>query len=105
VIVQLSAGSARVAEADDCTRLHVTTSLPADAVDDALRGSGLGRLDSDENVLLDRETLRTRARAAAGAPDWDERWAAMIGHARSKGWLTADDVAVRAHVEYAAVTE
>jgi hypothetical protein len=100
VIVQLSADSARVAEPDDCTRLHVATSLPADAVDDALRGSGTGHLDTEQDALLDVETLRTRARAAADAPDWDERWAKMIDYARSKGWLTAGDAAVRAHVEY-----
>lgn len=104
MIVQLSAESARVAEADDCTRLHVTTSLPADAVDDALRGSGLGRLDTDDGVLLDREALRIRARAVADAPDWDERWTKMIDYARSKGWLTADGAAVRAHVEHDGVT-
>lgn len=100
MIVQLSSDSARVAEADDCSRLHVTTSLPADAVGDALRGSGIGHLDTDESVLLDRETLRTRARAAAHDDGWDERWDAMIAYARTKGWLTADDAAVRAHLEY-----
>jgi hypothetical protein len=100
VIVQLSAGSARVAEADDCTRLHVATSLPADAVDDALRQSGTGHLDTGEDALLDLETLRNRARADAREPGWDEKWAAMIDYARTKGWVTADDAAVRAHVEY-----
>ncbi|MDD7941565.1 hypothetical protein PHK61_24390 [Actinomycetospora lutea] len=99
MIVQLSADAARVAEPDDCTSLHVATALPADAVDAALRGTGTGHLQTDD-ALLDVETLRTRARAGADAPDWDERWAKMIDYARSKGWLTADDAAVRAHVEY-----
>lgn len=102
MIVQLSAGAARVAEPDDCTRLHVATSLPADAVDEALRGSGAGRLAPEGDALLDVETLRRRARAAADAPDWDDRWTTMIDYARSKGWVTADDAAVRAHVEYGA---
>lgn len=101
MIVQLSAESARVAEPDDCTRLHVATSLPADAVDEALRGSGTGRLEA-EDALLDLETLRSRARAGAREPDWDEKWTKMIGYARSKGWVTPDDGAVRAHVEYGA---
>ncbi|GAA4901776.1 hypothetical protein EV188_10995 [Actinomycetospora succinea] len=101
MIVQLSADSAHVAEPDDCARLHVTTSLPADAVDGALRGAGIGRLDA-EDALLDLEVLRTRARAGAREPDWDEKWTKMIDYARSKGWVTPDDGAVRAHVEYGA---
>ena len=100
MIVWLSAGSARVAEADDCTRLHVTTSLPTDAVDDALRGSGTGHRDSGEDALLHLETLRARARVGAREPGWDEKWAAMIEYARTKGWVTADEAAVRVHVEY-----
>ena len=99
MIVQLSAGSARVAEPDDCTRLHVATSLPADAVGDALLGSGIGRLEATD-ALLDLETLRERAREGAREPDWDEKWTKMIDYARKKGWVTADDAAVRAHVEY-----
>ncbi|MEJ2862130.1 hypothetical protein [Actinomycetospora flava] len=101
MIVQLSAGSATVAEPDDCTRLHVATSLPADAVGEALLGSGIGRLEAGD-ALLDLETLRDRARAGAQEPDWDEKWAKMIDYARTKGWVTADDAAVRAHVEYGA---
>ncbi|MEJ2889291.1 hypothetical protein [Actinomycetospora aeridis] len=101
MIVQLSAGSAHVAEPDDCTRLHVATSLPTDAVDDALRASGIGRGDA-EGALLDLETLRSRARAGAQEPGWDEKWTTMIDYAGTKGWVTADGAAVRAHVEYGA---
>ncbi|GLZ49818.1 hypothetical protein Acsp06_60030 [Actinomycetospora sp. NBRC 106375] len=100
MIVSLSATSADVVEADDCTRLHVATSLSSGTADAALRASGIGRLDPGGEALLDLETLRTRARADAREPGWDEKWSKMIDYARGKGWVT--DAAVRAHVEYGA---
>lgn len=102
MIVSLSAISADVIEADDCTRLHVATSLASDTVDGALRAAGIGRLEGGDHALLDVATLHDRARAAAQEPDWDAKWEKMIGYAASKGWLSDDGGAVAAHVEYGA---
>ena len=99
MIVELTADAATVAEADDCTRLHVATALPRDQVDAALRGTGTGSLDDAGDAVLDLPVLHERAQALATAPDWDDRWSKMIGYARSKGWVSADDGSVQAHVE------
>lgn len=101
VIVQLTRTSAGVAEADDCTRLHVGTTLAPSEVDAALRATATGRLAEDGNALLDLRTLRVRAQSAASSAGWEERWEAMIAYARKKGWITADGTAVQAHVEAA----
>lgn len=100
MIVEISAAEARVLQADDCTRLHVTTSLPPDDVGEALRTTGMGHLEGMSDAFLDLDALRTRASAAAREPGWDERWSKMIDYAASRGWLTADRAAVQAHVEH-----
>ncbi|GAA4658684.1 hypothetical protein [Amycolatopsis dongchuanensis] len=101
MIVRLTRTDALVAEADDCARLHVGTTLAPDEVDAALRATGTGRLAEDGNALLDLRTLHARARSAAASADWADRWEAMIAYARKKGWITADGTAVQAHVEAA----
>jgi hypothetical protein len=100
MIVELTAAGVRVREADDCTRLSVSTALPADEVDAALARSGAGtRSPGASDLLLDVASLHQRARMSASAADWESRWTAMIGYAASRGWLTDDQSAVRAHVE------
>ncbi|CND73545.1 Uncharacterised protein [Mycobacterium tuberculosis] len=99
MIVQLTRTTAIVAEADDCARLHVSTTVASDEVDTALRATSTGRLAQDGNALLDLQTLHARARSAASSADWEDRWGTMIGYARKKGWITADGTAVQAHVE------
>lgn len=100
MIVELTGGGIRVHEADDCTRLSVTTALAGPDVDTALRASGAGARDgSADHLLLDVPTLHERAREAASAPDWESRWTTMIDYAARKGWLTPDGSAVRAHLE------
>jgi len=98
MIVEFTAGAAQVREADDCTRLDVATSLEAADLDTVLAATGTGTRDG-ENVLLDVGALRERARAAAAAPDWESRWAAMIDYAARKGWLSLDGTTVQAHIE------
>jgi hypothetical protein len=101
VIVQLTTTRAVVVEPDDCTRLHVSTELPSGEVGKALRATGTGTLDEDGSALLTLAVLRDRARSLATAEDWDQRWEAMIGYARKKGWVGADGSTVRAHIESA----
>lgn len=99
MIVHLTAAGAEVLDADDCTRLHVSTDLPDTAIDAALRSTGAGRSADDGSALLTLEVLRTLARAAGTADDWTGRWDSMIGYATAKGWVTKDGTAVKAHIE------
>jgi hypothetical protein len=99
MIVVLRADGATVRDADDCGRLHLETGLDDEAVRAALTTTGTGRLADDGTAWLDLGVLRGRAEAAATAPDWTERWTAMVAYAERKGWLSADGRAVQVHLE------
>jgi hypothetical protein len=92
-------------EREDCTRLHVEVRGATDqaagrpAVDRALRGSGFGSLDGDDDALLDLAHLR-RAAGDGRPPGWEADFDAMADYARSKGWLD-DSGNVRAHLVWA----
>jgi hypothetical protein len=86
-----------VEENDDCTRLHVVTEeLDEAAVRAVLAGGGLGRPGAPGRVWLDVAALRARSRGAA--PDWPERFDAMIAYAEGSGWLSPDGNLVTAHI-------
>ncbi len=95
--VTLAADGAVVQDADDCTRLHLATSLDGEALRRALRETGAGEVAPDGTVWLDLAVLRSRAELVATEPDWADRWDAMIGHAAE--WVSVDGRSVRVHVE------
>lgn len=97
----MHADGAVVRDADDCGRLHLETALDATALDAALRTTDTGEVGHDGDVWLDLAVLRSRASLATTAPDWPERWSAMVAYAQRKGWLSDDGLAVRVHVEQA----
>jgi hypothetical protein len=97
MLVTLAADGAVVQDADDCTRLHLVTSLDGDALRRALRETGAGAVAPDGSVWLDLAVLRSRAKLGATAPDWARRWDAMVEHAA--GWVSVDGRSVRVHVE------
>lgn len=99
MIVEITTDGMKVVEVEDCSRLHVSTTLPRYQIDETLRSCDGGRLASDSQALLDLKALHTRARAVAQAPDWEQRWQAMVNYAREKGWLTPDGQELRAHLE------
>lgn len=99
MIVGMNADGAVVRDADDCGRLRVETTLDAGGLATALRTTELGAVAVDGDVWLDLAVLRSRARLATSAPDWPQRWAAMVAHAERAGWLSDDGLAVRVYVE------
>lgn len=102
MIVTLATDGLLVQDADDCRRLHLETALDDDALRVALRGTGTGELAPDGDAWLDLATLRARAQLAASAPDWAQRWSAMIDYATREGWVSPDGRAVQVHVQRAA---
>ena len=48
------------------------------------------------------EQLRAAAEPRATAPDWSDRWDAMVAGARSKGYLSEDGASLQVHVVSAA---
>ncbi|GAA4523233.1 hypothetical protein [Amycolatopsis samaneae] len=99
MFVHVSGDGARVAEGDDCTRLHVASELDPAATGAALREAGLGELaDGRDDARLSVEALRAAASRDPVGEDWPGRWDAMLAYAARKGWL--DGEKVTAHVEY-----
>jgi hypothetical protein len=99
MIVRLEADGAVVADADDCSAVHVRTTLDPDGLRTALLHTGTGSLaDGGEDVVLDIAVLRSRAALVASAADWPERFDALL--ASSGECLTDDGLGLRVPVEH-----
>jgi hypothetical protein len=108
VIVEVIGGTdehpqARVVDVDDLGTLHLALGEVTDEeAADVLQSSGLGRFQDADVAFLDAAALRAAAEPRATAPDWSDRWDAMIARARSKGWVSDDGASIQVHVESAA---
>ena len=102
VVVDLDAEPATVAlaEARDCRRFHVAVRGAGDAagLDTALRAHDAGVVDGDGEALV--RVAAVRRLAGAPGASWEAEFAAMLDYARTKGWLSEDGEAIRAHVEW-----
>jgi hypothetical protein len=94
---------ARVVDVDNLSRLHLALGEVTDEeASDVLESAGLGRILDADTAYLDAAALRTAAEVRATAPDWADRWEAMVAGAREKGWLSEDGARLQVHVESAA---
>lgn len=98
MIVRLDADGAVVTDADDCSTVHVRTSLPADRLRTALAATGTGTPGTAEDeVVLDVAVLRSRAGLVATSSDWARCFATMVADAGDR--LTGDGLGLRVPVE------
>jgi hypothetical protein len=101
VIIHMTMDGAQVLEAADLKALSVTLEDGIE-VHHATANSPLGTPSDDgAAVWLDVAELKSTARSSfdGAAPEgWSDGFDAMIEYARTKGWLSADGKAVRAHV-------
>jgi hypothetical protein len=102
-----------LAEPGDCGRFHVAAHAPDDAaaddvarravldraLDAALRAHDVGSLAGDDHAAIAVDAVRRLAAGAVGA-GWDEDFGSMLAYAASKGWMSEDGRAIRAHVEW-----
>ncbi|MFL5889244.1 MAG: hypothetical protein ACJ76M_09180 [Solirubrobacteraceae bacterium] len=94
---------ARVVDVDDLSRLHLALGEVTDEeAAEVLERSGLGRLQDSTTAFLDAAALRAAAEPRATAPNWAERWDAMVAGARSKGHLSEDGASLQVRVVSAA---
>ena len=94
---------ARVVDVDNLTALHLALGEVTDEeAAEVLERAGLGRFQDAETAFLDVAALRAAAEPRARAANWQSQWDAMIAHARSKGWLSADGASLQVHIESAA---
>ncbi|HZP29584.1 MAG TPA: hypothetical protein VFC99_11575 [Acidimicrobiia bacterium] len=87
-------------EPDDCKRFHLAVVGGRDAamVFGALVDAAAGRLEGD-HAWITVDSVRRMAAGRVG-PEWDAEFEAMLGFARSKGWLDPTGGSIRAHVEW-----
>ena len=101
--IDLTGGSSvvQLVEPEDCKRFHLgVRGGDSEALGAALSTQAVGRLLPSGDALIDIDAVR---RLAAGqVPDsWGRDFDAMIGYAKSKGWLDDTGEAIQAHVEWA----
>jgi hypothetical protein len=80
----------------DCGRFHVGVAGGGDRNEVA---AALGGPSIDDDVWVPVERVRS---LAAGHVDgeWDGAFSAMLEYADTKGWVSADGTAIRAHIEW-----
>jgi hypothetical protein len=103
VIVRLGADGAVVTDADDCSAVHVETGLDTAGLRTALVATGTGTMaagpgSAPDDVVLDLAVLRSRAQLVASAPDWPQRFDALVAAVGDR--LTADGLGLRVRVEH-----
>jgi hypothetical protein len=89
-------------EPEDLKAFKLTTlgSGDAGALDNAL--GGLGSVDGDgEHAWLKLDGVRALAGDLAYSTSWSEGFDGMVAYAGSKGWLSPEGDAIRAHIERA----
>jgi hypothetical protein len=99
VIVRLEADGAVVADADDCSAVHVQTTLDGARLRTALLRTGTGSVpdESAGDVVLDLAVLRTHAALLATVADWAERFDELVASSGER--LTDDGLGLRVPVE------
>src|SRR5688500_1576759 len=60
----------------------------------------VGRLADAGTAWIGVDAVRNLAGAAATVPGWEDDFAAMLGYARSKGWLDDAGTEIQAHIEH-----
>jgi hypothetical protein len=95
--VRVTPGGVSLEEPEDTLSFRISLAPPSQDLDRILRASGWGMTDGD-HALVGVEVLR---RAASGRvpANWNDNFGHMIDYARGRGWLSADERFVRAHVE------
>lgn len=106
LVVDLTAVTVVLADAEDLHRLAVRVREPRTAspdviedvhrLTDVLVAAHAGRAGPDGDVLVDPAALRFHAAGQVGE-GWDERFAAMLDFAATRGWLD-DEGFLHAHV-------
>lgn len=96
LVVDTEGRSVQMGDPDNFRQLHAQVQGSGD-LQAAL--AGLATVADDQGHLWVRVAgLRALGRPA-GAADWHQHFDAMMGYARSKGWLDATGDSVRVHIE------
>ena len=94
--LSLGADFARLLRAEDLSDFAVVLEGDEDPAPEALAAGGV--LGFGDHAWVRTDALRRLAGPAA-TPAWEERFTAMLDHARTRGWVDDEQGAVRGHVE------
>jgi hypothetical protein len=94
--IRVTGGGVSLEEPGDTRKFSVSVGVPSDDLDRVLRASGWGMTDGAE-ALINVEMVQRAASGRVGA-SWKDDFKVMIDYARGRGWLSADERFVRAHV-------
>jgi hypothetical protein len=98
--LRLSNQGLTLEEPDDCASLAVRVPPAlAGQLAESLRVTGVGMPAGPDEVDLRIDHLRAWAAGGRIGPDWPVRCDAMLRYAAAKGWVSADNTNVRAHIE------
>lgn len=98
MVVVVNADVVRLDEPDDCGAFKVVVESGTGAgVSEAL--AEVGRLADRETAWIGADAVRALAAGRVG-PDWEDKFAAMVGYASTKGWLSEDGTEIQAHIEW-----
>ncbi len=99
IVIDLALGTAALSDPDDLERFSVRALGAPDpeVLAAVLAETRTGRLAGSGDAYVDPDAVRRLARGAAGE-GWDERFAAMLAFAATKGWTDASDGSVQGHV-------
>jgi hypothetical protein len=92
----LGADNARLLDPEDLASFAVVIEDDADPGPEALAEGGV--LGFGDHAWVRTDALRRLAGPVA-TPEWEDAFGAMLGHARTRGWVDDEQGAVRGHVE------
>jgi hypothetical protein len=95
---------ARLREANDHGSLKVVVAGSGSTEDVAAALGDVGTVGGDGGAEIDVLTLKALAGPAAEDPEWLSSFDGMVAFASSRGWLTEDARALKAHCEWIPLT-
>ena len=98
--VQVTPSEVTLEDPSNFKQFHVAVRGAAVDVGAALARSGFGSMEGND-AMISVEAIRSAAAGRVGE-GWDAGFESMLEFAGTKGWLSEDGRAVRAHVEPAA---
>lgn len=87
----------KLLDPEDFKGFKVVVEGPVDSLPEAI--SSVGRLLDTGDALIETRAVREMAGERARDANWTESFEAMLGYAKSKGWMSEDGSAIQAHCE------
>jgi hypothetical protein len=98
MIVQVTAGGARLLQPEDTRRLSLSVAKDMNQADLAAAVAPLGTLGDGGHLWIDPEWIR-RNSALSQDPRWQAAITEMVAFAQGQGWTQPGTGRIRAHIQ------